>query len=253
MQWTKLVISRDELPCKVLQATAAEGCKLGLIEKHGGKWTLVRAEKQAVQASLVHELYLQKYGQPSPYNNKVVRLLRVRLSRWANDEHQKEGDSKKALNLLWHYSKLVPPCVCYASLTSLCYGWLTDRRLRQFPIRECVFKCCSPGNGDDFCHYAECPTLWQAYKRLGLLDGYVGLNRMRLLLLEGEGNIPLRMTFLHAAMVSVHKLRGPHSHLANDLRERYIRTNFRDTVSRSPMLKKAFNELRSRHGLQNPI
>ena len=63
------------------------------------------------------------------------------------------------------------------------------------------------------------------------------------LVLDGRDNVCLRLAFLHACMISVHKLRGPHFEVPVVNRERYIRANFRDDLTRCKPLKDAFNDL----------
>ena len=100
------------------------------------------------------------------------------------------------------------------------------------------------GSIDCFYHYAQCPVIWNAFTNLGITGGHYIDSKLRfLLLLEGGEHINLRLAFLHACMISVHKLRGPHSGTPLAYRERYLRGNFRDTVSCSKVLKDAFNGL----------
>jgi len=254
LQYAKLHSMRDNLPCKVLQATALEGCRLGLIKKVRGSWVVCNADANSVQAGLVGEIQLKRWGQPSPLNEAVLKALKVRVGRWACAQEQKNADTKRVVSILWHFGSNLPPCVMYAFLCSQCFGWLTDRRLQQRPFRECVFRCGSPESVDDLYHYACCPNVWQACHRIGLeRTNSVPHDVRRLLLLEGDDNMQLRLTFLHAVMISVHKLRGPHASVPTCNRERYIRTHFRETVSRTPMLKKLFNELWVGYGHQRVV
>ena len=93
------------------------------------------------------------------------------------------------------------------------------------------------------------PFVWAAASRLGIVQTPCRKQKTRVLLvLEGESNKHLRLAFLHACMISVHKLRGPHALVAVSRFDSYIRNNFRDVVIRSPNLKASFLELRRRGG-----
>jgi len=119
--------------------------------------------------------------------------------------------------------------------------------MRNLPARPCVFGF--EGCSDCFYHYAQCPVIWHAFTKLGIVGSRHIDSKLRfLLLLEGDKHIILRLAFLHSCMISVHKLRGPHSGTVLAYRERYLRGNFRDTVSCSQVLKDAFNSLwKDRH------
>ena len=85
-----------------------------------------------------------------------------------------------------------------------------------------------------------------AYRSMGILGHRAIHSKLRyLLVLDGQEHIYLRLAFLHACMISVHKLRGPHSHLATDSRQRYIQANFRDDVARCKRMKDELRSLRS--------
>ena len=147
----------------------------------------------------------------------------------------------------------VPPCVSFAFLQSVCHGWMTDQRFRTRPVRPCVF-CCSDLGSDDFHHYCKCNTLWSAFGRLGLGDAPASEHRLRmLLLLDGNNHIELRMAFLYACMVSVHKLRSPHVCVAEADRENYIRANFKNVCSRGKNLKRLSQVLWVSHGRNNGL
>ena len=60
---------------------------------------------------------------------------------------------------------------------------------------------------------------------------------------DQHGNIVLRVTFVHACMISVHKLRGPHHHVLITSRQRYLCSNFKEIVSRSKVLKDCYRAL----------
>ena len=89
---------------------------------------------------------------------------------------------------------------------------------------------------------------------LGLVgSGYINSKLRFLLLLDGDRLMYLRLAFLHACMISVHKLRGPHSGTPLGSRERYLTGNFRDTVSCSKVLKEAFLSVWRARGIENAI
>ena len=90
--------------------------------------------------------------------------------------------------------------------------------------------------------------------KLGLIRGsYINSKVRFLLLLDGDEHIFLRLAFLHASMISIHKLRGPHSGTPLGSRERYLTGNFRDTVSCSKVLKEAFLSVWRARGIENAI
>ena len=152
------------------------------------------------------------------------------------------NDAYKVLHTLFTHGK-VPPCVSYAYAQSICYGWQTDERFKNYPVRSCVF--CSETEGkDSFYHYAKCDVVWSVCRKLGLGERpALHLQLRTLLLLEGTRNLELRMAFLHACTVSVHKLRGPHHWVSKDRRDRYIIANFKDVVSRSKGLRELNTQL----------
>ena len=173
-------------------------------------------------------------------NILVHGALQPRVKRWSDTPEQCKVDTIRVLSILFSSKDALPPCARFGFVQSICYGWMTDVRFRNLPPRPCVFGC---GEGRDcFYHYACCPVLWKAAYRLGLsaTPSAAGSARM-LLVLIGEEHVHLRVVFLHSCMISVHKLRGPHSHIAGDERERYIRDNFSSIVTRSATLKSSFN------------
>ena len=167
-----------------------------------------------------------------------------RVKRWAvgGIPDPSLSDAYKVMHVLFTYDK-VPPCVSFAYIQSICYGWMTDERFKTYPVRSCVF-CDESGGKDSFYHYANCDVLWKVCRKLGLGEKpALHLQLPTFLLLEGAGNLELRMTFLYACMVSVHKLRGPHHYISKGSRERYITANFKDVVSRSKNLQTFNNQL----------
>ena len=129
---------------------------------------------------------------------------------------------------------------------------MTDARMKVLPARPCVFGCGL--GGDDFNHYADCPIVWAAANRLGIMQVPCREQRPRVLLvLDGEFSKHLRLAFLHACMILVHILRGPHAHIADSHTETYIRNNFRDIISRSSNLKASFRELCRLRGVNGSI
>jgi len=139
------------------------------------------------------------------------------------------------MHIAFSFLGTLPPCIGFAFFQSICYGWVTGKRMRTPPCRPCVFGC--SGECDDFYHYAACPIIWSAYSSVGIVGHRAIQSKLRyLLVLDGQEHIYLRLAFLHAVMISVHKLRGPHSHLAVDTRQRYIQASFRDDVVRCKRL-----------------
>ena len=153
------------------------------------------------------------------------------------------------LQILLDEGRKLPACIKVSFLQSNCFGWLTDRRFRNIPYRPCVFNCQQEDGIDDFCHYSRCRILWNLFHRLGLGPFPDELLMTRsMLCLEGHSSIPLRMAFLHAAMVSVHKLRGPFCNLHADLRANLVRATFKDRICRSIELRRAFNAIWQERG-----
>ena len=151
-------------------------------------------------------------------------------------------DAYKVLHILFTLDK-VPPCVSFAYIQSICYGWMTDERFKNYPVRSCVF-CNEDVGTDSFYHYANCDVVWTVCKKLGLGEKPAFHLQLRtLLLLEGTRNLELRMAFLYACMVSVHKLRGPHHWVSKSSHGRYIIANFKDVVSRDKGLQKFNSQL----------
>ena len=156
------------------------------------------------------------------------------------------------MKISFDFFRTAPPRIGFSFYQSICYGWMTDQRMRNLPARTCVLGCheCV----DCFYHYAECPVIWSAMSKLGLIrGGYINSRLRFLLLLEGDEHIFLRLAFLHACMISIHKLRGPHSGTPLVCRERYLRGCFRDTVSSSKALKDAFSRLWRPTGMEDAI
>ena len=123
---------------------------------------------------------------------------------------------------------------------------MTDERSKNYPVRSCVF-CNEAGGNDSFYHYANCDVVWTVCRKLGLGEKpALHLQPRTFLFLEGTRNLELRMTFLYACMVSVHKLRGPHHWVSKSRRDRYITANFKDVVSRDKGLQKFNNQLWAR-------
>ena len=155
----------------------------------------------------------------------------------------KKADTLRVMTILFDKLK-VPPCVTFAFMQSICYGWLTDKRLMNYPVRPCVFCCNDPTATDDFYHYAVCSVVWRVYAKIGLGSPPHEHHCIRhLLLIVGTDNMELRMAFLHACMISVHKLRGPAFAVKRENRERYIMANFKCSVSRDSNLKRLYNQL----------
>ena len=139
----------------------------------------------------------------------------------------------------------LPPCVGFGYMQSVCYGWMTDKRMKTYPCRPCVFGCTD--HMDCFYHYASCPIIWSAMSSIGIVGHRPIDSKLRfLLVLDRHENIVLRLAFVHACMISVHKLRGPHHFVPIVNRQRYIRSNFRDIVSRSKTLKDSYRALGQR-------
>ena len=89
-----------------------------------------------------------------------------------------------------------------------------------------------------------CSVVWRVYAKIGLGSPPHDHHCIRhLLLIMGTDNMELRMAFLHACMISVHKLRGPAFAVKRENRERYIMANFKCSVSRDSNLKRLYNQL----------
>ena len=247
---------RMRLPCVVLRETAVEGEKLKLIRFENGKWDATgdvspfSGKKVAsVQTWFSLMMKFRSFGMPSPTNGVVIDILSPRLRRWSAEGCDAGADTKRMLGILFSEGGNLPACLKFSFLQSNCFGWYTDRRFQTRPLRPCVLGCGSSDGVDDLCHYGNCCVLWKAYARLGLGILPPDLLKLRhFLVLDGELQVPLRLAFLHACMVSVHKLRGPHSNLDVSTREHFIRSNFKVVVCRSQYLKDAFNLLWSAHG-----
>ena len=114
---------------------------------------------------------------------------------------------------------------------------------------------CNASEGiDDFYHYYSCPVLQAATAGLGLDFVPVGESLLRhFLLLEGTTQCQLRMALLHAAMTSVHLLRGGFDHVSHPHRGRHIRGIFKDTLSRNHKLRNTFNLMWQARGIQNAL
>ena len=196
---------------------------------------------------------MPRWGPPMVNNSKVCQELRPRVRRWTAETHDTSlEDTRRVLELLKTLASTISANVAYAFLQSVCYGWQTDRRFRNFPIRPCVWGCNEQDSGDDFYHYYSCPVICKCLQRLGLDFVPPGQSLLRhFLLLEGGCQLPLRLVFLHAAMTSVHQLRGPHSHVFVGNRERHIRGIFRDTVSRNNKLKTLYAQLQQERSYSN--
>ena len=157
------------------------------------------------------------------------------------------GGTATALSILFDNQDNFPPCVGYGFIRSICYGWMTDARMRVLHPRPCILGCGT--GGDDFNHYAVCPIVWETARKLGLLRiPYVEVRCRMFLVLDGQEHIHLRLALLHACMISVHRLRGPHAHIARDEVPSYIRNNFRDILTRNLFLRNAFNSIWRQEG-----
>ena len=163
-------------------------------------------------------------------------------------------DTERVLKLLFDSRGTVPPNVAFGFMQSICYGWNTDKRYRNYPVRPCVFGCGLAAGTDDFYHYYSCPIVQEACRKLGLDFVPPSESLLRhLLILDGTTQCQLRMTFLHACMTSVHQLRNHHSHVQHENKDRYIRGIFRDTVSRNAKLKVSFNLMWQERGFPNAL
>ena len=241
------------LTCKILEQTANEGRRLGIIrfDADSQLWKPCREllpfsgrKVQSVEKLFIQELLLPRWGSPSILNPCIIRALHPRVKRWQNVADTSMQDTKRVLALLSENKSVVSPNVAFGFIQSICYGWNTDKRHRNFPIRGCVFGCSDTSGCDDFYHYYCCEVVQNACSRLGLDFVPVGDSLLRhLLVLDGPAQCPLRMTFLHAVMSSLHQLRSGHSHVLPCNRGRHIEGIYRETVSRNPKLRKLFNEI----------
>ena len=236
-----------EICCRVLERAALEGTAKGLIEKVNGKWQVCKPSGQSKTTSdqmcVLKQLAVQRFGAPGPYNTLVAKELAARTSRWSYSKEEAHKDASRVLLILAHSVHTLPACLRFGFLQSVCYGWITDQRLKVLPPRPCVFCCGTKSGCDDFYHYALCPMVWSALAELKLAPT-LSFNATRwFLILEDDHNIPLRTAFLHSCMVSVHQLRHSSNSVEHSLRKRYLLTNFRRYVGKDRSLVASLHTL----------
>ena len=240
---------KDNLSCTVLANAAAEGIQSGLIKRHHDKFVACAGLSPtsgklvgSVQTVMQRCLIQRRWGTVCDTNPKICKEVNVRMKRWCETPNELNHYTHQFVRILKDHRLAVPPCVLFGFVQTVFYGWLTDARFRVNPVRNCVF--CNVSTGDDQNHYMKCQVVWDMHCSLGLgCPPGVGTRVKHFLLKKNSNNRQLRMAFIHAVMVSVHKIRNGHCHIDQLDRGRKIKAEFKVSLSRHSSLRKLYNNL----------
>ena len=103
---------KGRLTCKILEKTAQDGLRMGLIEYTENKWrikgesSMLNGKKLAsTQSLLYHNILFQRWGKPAAVNVMVRNMLVERTKKWtgtSNDEARK-ADANRIMTILFRY------------------------------------------------------------------------------------------------------------------------------------------------------